>query len=72
MKKEESGHNDRSDEIIGDYWSIWKEGSRCFLEYDKGHFATEMVTVRITEEEYSLISDSPKKVYGVIDSKRRR
>ena len=57
-----------ADEISGDYWKIWKEGLRCFLEYDEGHFASKMVTIEISEDDYSLISSKPAAVVEVINS----
>jgi hypothetical protein len=59
-----------SDEIVGNYWRIWKQESKCYLEYDKGHFATEMVTVEISNDDYNRISNRPSTVTEVINSKQ--
>lgn len=46
--------------IYGDWWKIFidKEGLH-YLEYDKGHIATQMVVVRISSEDYSKLKSDP-------------
>lgn len=56
-----------SGEISGGYWSAWPENAKYFLEYDKGHFATKMVTCEISEDEYKMIHSSPPSVNEVIN-----
>ena len=61
---------DRANEILGDYWRIWKEAARYFLEYDEGHFASKMVTIEISEDDYNLISSRPAAVAEIINSRQ--
>jgi|LakMenE01Jun11ns_1017448.scaffolds.fasta_scaffold7627682_1 hypothetical protein len=61
-----------SDEIVGSHWRIWRETLKCFLEYDEGHFATKMVTVEISDDEYRLIENNPIAVKEIIISKQTR
>lgn len=63
--------NNCSNEISGSHWRIWKEESKCFLEFDEGHFGTKMVTVEITESEYDAIVSRPSTVNEVILAKQR-
>jgi len=49
-------------QVSGDYWMVWIENSKFFLEYDEGHFATKMVTVEISKREYDIVIDNPANV----------
>jgi len=65
------GKTFEASEILGDYWRIWKEETECFLEFDQGHFATEMVTIEISQREYDLIASRPSAVNEVVLSRQR-
>lgn len=63
--------SESSQEIIGSNWRIWREESKCFLEYDEGHFATKMITIEIREDDFDRIAARPDVVNEIINAKQK-
>ncbi len=50
-------HGASNNEIKGSGWRAWKDGENYYYEYDAGHFATNMTTVLISEDDFNSLRD---------------
>jgi hypothetical protein len=65
--KEKLDFNESSEnEFIGDYWRVWREGEKYFLEHDIGHFASSFVTTEIEKNEYEELKSGYLKVDDIL------
>ena len=39
------------------YGEAWKENGKAYLEFDSGHFASQMKRIEITDEEFQGLRD---------------
>ena len=62
-------HKDHLDYFYGDYWNIFIDADeKCYLEFDKGHFATDFVVREITRVEYDSLKND-KTLFKSISNK---
>ena len=57
--------NSSDSEFRGDYWRVWRSESKCYLEYDEGHFATKMKTIEISEANFHGLTSGTTSVANV-------
>lgn len=43
------------DEIKGAASRAWVENGQCYYEYDAGHFATKLKTVKISDDDFNAL-----------------
>lgn len=56
--------------IKGAYWGVWKEGNKYYYELDIGHFASRLVTVEITKEDFNYMMSGSMAEDDILERER--
>lgn len=69
IKSRKLAHAEHIDYFYGDYWCIFMDkDKKCFLEFDKGHFASEFVIKEISLEDYNSLKTDKSQYQRVIQT----